>query len=263
MSGIITAVLLVVVISLIVGVVLAAASVLMEVPTDEKTEKIEESLPGANCGACGYSGCAGYAAALSNGEAQLGLCSLGGQEAIDAIALIIGTQAVKSVPKTAVVHCGGNDSNTAKMAEYQGVRSCACANQLFAGLGKCLYGCIGYGDCVHVCEYGAISINDGVAQVNVEKCRACGKCVNVCPKKLIAIEPKRSHAVVKCINCDKGAQTKKSCAVGCIGCMKCANECSLGAIRIEKFHAVIDAEKCTGCEKCVSVCPQHVIEMSR
>lgn len=263
MSSILIAVLIVAVIGLIVGIVLAVASILMAVPVDEKAEAIQEQLPGANCGACGYSGCSGYAAALSKGEAKLGLCSPGGQAVIDAIAPIIGAEGVKSVPKTAVVHCRGNDDNTSKMTRYQGIQSCLAASQLYGGMGECSYGCIGFGDCMSACEYGAISVNNGVAQVNSDLCKACGQCVSACPKQLITIEPKKRHAIVKCSNCDKGALTKKACKVGCIGCMKCVKECPFEAIKIDKFHAVIDPEKCKGCRKCVAVCPQQIIEMNQ
>jgi len=260
--SILLAVIIVVVIGLIVGIVLAVASIIMAVPVDEKAAAIQEQLPGANCGACGFSGCAGYAAALSKGEAELGLCSVGGQAAIDAIAPIIGAEAVASVPKTAVVHCNGNDDNTSKVTRYQGIQSCMAANQIYGGMGECSYGCIGFGDCMAVCEYGAIKVENGVAAVDPELCKACGKCVNACPKQLITIEPKKSRAIVKCSNCDKGAVTRKACKVGCIGCMKCVKTCEHDAIKVEKFHAIVDPEKCVGCGKCADQCPQKIIFMA-
>lgn len=261
MSSVLIAVVIVVAIGLIVGLVLAVASVLMAVPVDEKAEKIMEQLPGANCGACGFSGCSGYAAALSKGEAELGLCSVGGQSVIDAVAPIIGSDSVRSVPKTAVVHCFGSDDYTGKSVHYQGIESCAAAAQLYGGMGECTYGCIGYGDCVNVCEYGAISVCNGVASVNSDLCKACGKCVKACPHKLITIEPKTPHASVRCSNCDKGAQTRKACKTGCIGCMKCVKLCEYGAVKVVDFHAVIDPEKCTACGKCAEGCPQNIIHM--
>ena len=262
MNSILLAVIIVVIIGLIVGVVLAVASVLMAVPVDEKAAEIQEQLPGANCGACGFSGCSGYAAALSKGEAELGLCSVGGQAVIDAIAPIIGAEAVASVPKTAVVHCNGNDDNTSKVTRYQGIQSCMAATQLYGGMGECSYGCIGFGDCMAACEYGAIEVCNGVAIVNPDVCKACGKCVNACPKKLISIEPKKSRAIVKCSNCDKGALTRKACKVGCIGCMKCVKTCEHDAIKVVNFHAVVDPEKCVGCGKCAEQCPQKIIFMA-
>lgn len=261
MNSILFAVLVVVIIGLIVGIGLAVASVLMAVPVDEKAEKIQEHLPGANCGACGFSGCSGYAAALSKGEAELGLCTVGGQAVIDAIAPILGKESVESIPKTAVVHCSGNNDNTSKITQYQGIQSCLAASQLYGGMGECSYGCIGFGDCVQACEYGAISVKNGAASVDPDLCKACGKCVEACPHNLINIEPKKSRAIVKCSSCDKGAVTRKACKVGCIGCMKCVRTCEHDAIKVENFHAVVDAEKCIGCGKCAEQCPQKIIFM--
>ena len=261
MSNILTAVIIVAAIAFIVGIVLASAAVIMAVPTDEKAEAILEKLPGANCGSCGYSGCSGYARALAHGQANLGLCSPGGQQVIDEIAPIIGLESFKSIPKASVVHCSGNDCNTNKRVLYQGVNSCMAANQLFGGMGECPYGCIGFGDCAAACEYDAISVENGVADIDPELCRACGKCADVCPKRLIRIEPVKTHAVVKCSNCEKGVFTKESCKVGCIGCMKCVKECPENAISIEKYHAVIDTDKCSGCKKCIEICPRNIIQI--
>lgn len=261
MNSIIFAVVLVAAIGLIVGVVLAVASVLMAVPRDEKADAILEQLPGANCGACGFSGCSGYAAALSAGKAELGLCSPGGQAVVDAVAPIIGKESVQAEPKTAFVHCTGTNDNTSPVALYQGMRTCAAAAQLYSGLGSCTYGCIGLGDCTAVCEYNAIKVVNGVAVVDSALCAACGKCTAACPHKLITIEPKRPHAIVRCVNRDKGAQTRKMCEAGCIGCMKCVKTCEHGAVQVNEFRAVIDPDKCTGCGKCAENCPRGIIVM--
>lgn len=259
MNPILLAVLLVAGIGLIAGAGLAVASVLMAVPVDEKAEAITEALPGANCGACGFSGCAGYAAALAKGEAEPGLCAPGGKDAAVAIAAILGTEAVEVQPKTAVVRCMGSCEHTSERMNYDGIHTCAAAVQLFSGPGSCAYGCIGYGDCAAVCPEGAINVCDGVAHIDPDKCIACGKCAAACPKKLITIMPKAAHALVRCSNKDKGAVTRKVCTAGCIGCMKCQKNCEAGAIKVVQNVASVDPAKCTGCGKCESVCPQHCI----
>ena len=258
-SHIFLAILIVLIIGIIVGAVLSAAAVIFAVPVDKKAAEISELLPGANCGACGFSGCSGYAAALSKGEAKLGLCSVGGQSVVDLIAPILGAEGAEITPKTAFVRCSGDLDNTSKIGEYEGIRSCAAAKQLHGGMGKCTYGCIGFGDCVSVCEYNAISIQNGVAEVDSDKCKACSACVNVCPQNIITIEPKTPHPIVKCSNCDKGAYTRKVCKTGCIGCMKCMKVCEYGAITIENNLSRIDRDKCTGCMKCVEVCPSSIL----
>ena len=250
-------------IGLLAGLLLAFLSKVMAVPVDEKAAAIEEILPGANCGSCGFSGCAGYAAALGAGKTtDTGLCNPGGTEVSRQIAEIMGLAAAEITPMAAVVHCMGNGENAKKKMVYDGVQSCKMAAQLFGGDKECIYGCVGLGDCAAVCPYDAIRICNGVAVVQYEKCRACKACIAACPKKLISLMPKdRAVAAVMCRNHDKGATTRKECKVGCIGCMKCVKACEAGAITMDNNVAVIDAAKCTGCGKCRDGCPTGAIHL--
>lgn len=261
MHDILSAVLLVGGIGAVVGVMLAVASIIFYVPTDERAAEIRQVLPGANCGACGYSGCDGYAAALSKGEARPGACTVGGEETAAAVAAIVGGDAGGYEKKTAVVHCSGTGAVTKKAAEYQGEKTCAAAAVIYSGLGKCSFGCIGFGDCMAACEHGAIYFSDGLASVDIEKCKACGACAAACPHGLISIEPLKRRAVVLCSSCDKGNITTKVCKAGCIGCMRCTRACESGAVSVADNHARVDAEKCTGCGKCAEVCPRKIIKI--
>ena len=263
MNPILFAVILVSAIGLIAGLGLAIASIVMAVPVDEKAEKIRECLPGANCGACGFSGCDGYAAALSKGETtNTGLCGPGGSDAAAAIAEVTGLAAADLRPMTAVVHCRGNCSVAANKLEYAGIESCRMAVQVFGGPKACASGCVGFGDCVRECPFETISLCDGVAWVNPNICQACKKCVAVCPKSLISLVPKdEGIPTVLCKNHEKGAVTRKQCKSGCIGCMKCAKNCETGAISVINFCAEVDADKCTACGKCAENCPMHCIHI--
>ncbi len=263
MTSILTAVMTVGIIGLVCAVALAVASILLAVPVDEKAEAITEMLPGANCGACGFSGCAGYASALSKGETQnTSLCNPGGSETSNEIAAYLGLAATASEPMAAVVFCQGNADNASAKMIYSGVSSCAMAAQLFGGPKDCVYGCLGLGDCQRECPYGAISICNGVARIDINLCKACKKCVAACPKKLIELVPvSKATAVVLCKNSDKGAIARKECTKACIGCMKCEKTCPVGAIKVTAFNSHTDTSLCTGCGECKAVCPVGCIKI--
>lgn len=259
MNTIVLAVIIVAAIGLIAGIGLSLAAIFFATPVDEKFEKVREALPGANCGACGYSGCDGYAKALCDGSAVNGLCSPGGADSAKVIGEILGSGAVEMVRKTAVVRCIGTLDNTTDKMEYEGIKSCAAAMQHFGGVSGCSYGCMGIGDCVNECDYNAISICNGAAHIDYDLCKACGKCVKACPKNLIELVPYSQKKMVRCRNADKGGVTRKVCTAGCIGCMKCQKNCEAGAITVANSLASIDLSKCTNCGKCAEVCPSKCI----
>lgn len=263
MNPILLAVIIVGATGLILGLGLAIASIVMAVPVDETAEKIREELPGANCGACGYSGCDAYAAALSEGKTdKTNLCVPGGGDVSKKIAEITGLEAGSIAARAAVVLCQGTCGNCEPKLEYSGVKSCAMAQQLFGGPKGCSYGCIGFGDCVDACPYNAIKICDGAARIDPLMCKACGMCVNTCPKNLIEMLPLHvPKAAVLCKNIEKGANTRKQCKTGCIGCMKCVKTCEYGAVSVSNNVAYVDQEKCVGCGKCTEACPVKSITL--
>lgn len=246
-------------IGFIAGLGLSVCSVIMAVKSDEKVEALRAELPGANCGACGYSGCDGYAEALAKGEAKPGACAPGGADVNEKLGAILGVSVEMAEPKAAYVLCGGDCHKTDSKMFYNGIKTCKAANMLYSGPGKCSYGCIGYGDCAAACQYGAVSVKNGKATVDRSLCTACGACVKACPKGIIELLPVKTAATVQCSNKDKGAAARKVCSVSCIGCGICAKNCEFGAITVENNLARIDPEKCTGCGKCVEKCPQNCI----
>lgn len=254
MDGILLAVIIVSAIGLIAGIGLTVANKIMAVKTNEKAQEILAVLPGANCGACSFSGCSGYAEALSTGKVKTNLCSVGGEAVAAKVCTILGVEKADSVRKTAIVQCAGCESATGKKAEYYGIKTCKAAVQLYAGMGDCRFGCIGLGDCEAVCEFGAVHVCNGVAVVDPDVCRACGLCVNACPKKIITLTTTDDKPSVLCSNTDNGAKTRKACKNGCIGCRMCAKVCENDAITFDGAKAVIDKRKCVGCGKCVDAC---------
>ena len=254
------------------GAVLAAASKVFYVETDPRLDKLNECLPGANCGGCGYPGCAGYAEAVLNGEAPIGKCASGGNECAQAMAEIMGVEAEEVTRKVALVRCSGEKrydsqgnlvAGARTKAEYEGFRDCVAASRV-GGNGpiSCKYGCLGFGTCVKACKYDAISVVNGVARVNEDRCVGCMACANVCPRNLItAVEPHR-NVVIACNSMAKGAVTTRGCTVGCIGCGLCKKICPEGAITVTNNLAVIDYSKCTNCGLCATVCPKKLIKDS-
>lgn len=246
-------------IGLICGLGLALANLFLSVKGNEKAEAVLAVLPGANCGACSFSGCKAYAEALATGKVKTTLCIVGGDKVAAQISEILGVEASAVVKKTAVVFCRGSADATEKKYLYQGITTCKAASALFGGDGACRYGCVGLGDCVSACNYGAITVQNGVAVVNPNQCVACGLCMNACPKHIIKLMPKKKTPLVLCMNTDKGAQTRKVCSAGCTGCRLCAKVCEAGAITFDNWLAVIHREKCTGCSKCEAACKVNVI----
>ena len=242
-----------------IGALLAVASKVFAVPVNEKAEQIAEVLPGANCGGCGFSGCAALAEAIANGKAKTNSCTVGGDAVSGQIAAIMGVKAEKSVKMRAQVMCSGAKSLSKQKYDYQGITDCVSAMQLGGGSRLCPNGCIGLGTCVAKCPFDAIEILDGVAFVDYKKCQGCGVCVSACPKGIIKLVPFDAKHWVGCMSQDKGAATRSYCDVGCIGCRICEKNCEAGAIKIDGFLASIDYDKCNGCDKCVEKCPRKII----
>lgn len=245
---------------LLIGVVLAIVENFFAVEEDEKTEKILAILPGVNCGACGYPGCAGYASSVAAGKAAVNRCTVGGEKAARAIAALMGVEAKEIEKCVARIFCRGGKSKCAEKFEYRGITSCAALNITDSGNKACNYGCLGMGDCANACPFGAIFLSpDKLPVVIEEKCKACGKCVQVCPRGLFELVPESKKVIIACKSLDTGPDTRKVCKVGCIACGICVKKCPSKAIKIENNLAVIDYSLCTNCLACVSVCPQKVI----
>ncbi len=244
----------------IFGVILAIASRVFAVKTDARVGEIMEVLPGANCGGCGYSGCAALANAIVKGEAAPNACNACGAEGARKIGAIMGVEVADTVPVHAHVMCSGNCSTAVYKYRYEGAVDCIAADRLGGGDKACPNGCIGLGTCVSACKYDAIHVVNGLAVVDDTKCTGCGACTQVCPKKIISMVPVTAQYRVECRSVEPGALTRKQCAVGCIGCKICEKNCPNDAIHVEGTVAVIDQSKCTSCGICAAKCPRKIIK---
>lgn len=247
---------------LLIGIALGFAARIFAVEVDEREVLIREKLPGNNCGGCGYAGCDALAKAIAAGEAPVHGCPVGGADVAAAIGEIMGTTA-KVTKMVAFVKCRGNCNVAVEKYEYKGSMNCREAAIVSGGPKGCVYGCMGLGSCVQVCDFDAISVVDGIAQVDPEKCAACQKCISWCPKKLIALVPYEQVQRVQCSSKEKGKDVKQVCKVGCIGCKLCERSCEYDAIHVIDNVAEIDYTKCTGCGKCAEKCPSKIITMTQ
>ncbi len=252
-------------IALVIAVILYAASKKFAVYENPRIAQVNDILPQANCGGCGYPGCSGFAGACVKADTLDGmLCPVGGADLMGRIASLLGREASTAEPMLAVVRCNGSCDKRPRNNLYDGAPSCAIASALYGGETGCSYGCLGCGDCVLSCQFDAIHMNPetGLPEVVEDKCTACGACVKACPRNIIELrlKGKKSRRVyISCVNKDKGAITRKACEVGCIGCGKCVKTCPFEAIAMENNLAYIDFHKCKLCRKCVEVCPQNTI----
>ncbi|MBQ3094952.1 MAG: RnfABCDGE type electron transport complex subunit B [Clostridia bacterium] len=241
------------------GALLAIAGRCFGIVTDLTFDKVRAELPGANCGACGWGTCDKYAEAVANGAADINLCSVGGEEAAKKIAEITGKDlTAPPITGRAVVCCSGGIHSERKF-HYIGIEDCLAAASIAGGPLSCEFGCLGLGSCVRACPKGAISIKNGVAVVDPDKCICCGLCVDTCPKHIIKLIPKDATTLISCMSQSTGGVTRNLCSTGCIGCKICAKACPSGAITVENNLARIDYTLCTSCGKCAGVCPRHLI----
>lgn len=255
------AVALLAVLGVIFGIALAMIASRFVVKVDPNVEQVRETLPGANCGACGFAGCMGYAeAVVGNPDVATNLCAPGKSPVADKIARITGKAAEKVDPKIARVFCQGGRSKSQRKFIYSGVMDCTAAVLAAGGDKSCDYGCLGYATCMRACPFDAITMSaDNLPIISKEKCTACGKCVAACPKQVIELGLMSKAVVINCHSRDKGVDTKKKCQVGCIGCGICVKTCPVDAIKLENNLARIDHSKCITCGLCVKKCPTNAI----
>ena len=220
------------------GFVLGWANRTFHVDVDPRIEAAEEVVPGANCGGCGYVGCREYAEAVVDGEA-VNKCTVGGASVALQLGSLLGVEVEETWPYRAVVHCAATCDDRLGRTDYDGEPTCAAAN-VVAGVQGCIFGCLGFGDCVEVCDYDAIHMVDGLAQVDYDKCTGCGLCARVCPRNIISMVPFKSERmlVVSCCNKDFGKAVNAVCKVGCIGCKACSK--LSGLIQIQDNLAEVD-----------------------
>ena len=247
-------------VALVLGICIMLISKLCLVKEDPRIAEVAGYLAGANCGACGYAGCADFAKALVEGNADLSACSVTSPASKAEISNIMGVSIVGQERTVAVVSCAGGNKCRDKYA-YQGYGDCVSQNMLAGGRKACDVGCMGSGTCVNACPYHAVEVQDGKAFVNTDLCKSCGLCIKACPKQLIKRVPASAKYYVACSSQCRGKDVMNACQVGCIACGKCQRLCPNGAIILVNNVPVIDYSKCTNCGACAEGCPRKCIKL--
>ncbi len=255
--GIVLAILAI--LALIFTILILVVNKVCFVQEDERITKVSENLAGANCGGCGYAGCADFAKALVEGKANLSDCGATSNESKEIIASVLNIPFAKGETKFAIVKCAGG-INAKDKFEYVGNKGCDSQIAYLGGAKVCMEGCLGDGTCAINCKESAITVKDGVAIVDKSLCGACGACVLKCPKNLIELIPTTAKVYVACSSKCRGKDVLGACTVGCVGCGLCAKNCPEGAITMVDNLPVIDYKKCTGCKTCVLKCPRKTIK---
>jgi NADPH-dependent glutamate synthase beta subunit-like oxidoreductase len=170
------------------GGALSAASKIFYVYEDPRIAVVEGYTAGANCGGCGYAGCAAAAVAVVAGAAPPSVCIVAGPEATANIASVMGLDPGTAESLLSYNTCSGGDRAAEKYV-YMGIKSCQALATLHGGQRVCPVGCLGFGDCVKACAFDAIKIGaHGYPVVNEMKCVGCGACEKVCPKDIMEIK---------------------------------------------------------------------------
>ena len=250
---------------LILALLLFLLAKKFKVEEDPRIDEVEKVMPGANCGGCGFAGCRAFAdSAVKAPNLDNHFCPVGGNDVMKQVAAILGFEVKEKAPQVAVVRCNGTCDLRPRINTYDGVQSCKVKAALYAGDTGCSYGCLGCGDCVEACQFGALSMNPetGLPEVDESKCTACGACTKACPKNIIELRakgPRGMRVFVSCMNKDKGPVAKKACAAACIGCGICVKTCTHDAITLDGNIAYIDFAKCKLCRECEAMCPTGAI----
>ena len=236
---------------------LAIANKKLYVAEDPRIAAIQECLPGANCGGCGYPGCSNFAENVVKGTSEPSGCPVCSEDAQLEIANILGIKASTTEKMIARVMCQGGLAEATRKATYAGLENCTAALLLDGGEKLCEYGCLGFGDCIEACPFDAMYMNEnGLPVVIEEKCTGCGKCAEACVRDVIEMHPVSHKLFILCKNLDHPKAARKICTRACIGCQICVRAAGENNILMQDNLAMVNyAQYGTDMELPTEKCP--------
>jgi len=246
--------------TLLLAIMLILANKKLYVYEDPRIDVVEDLLPHANCGACGFPGCRPFAEALVSEEVLPGKCTVSSEEGRVVIAEYLGVALGAEEKQVARLACAGGTNVALNRASYSGLETCQAASLVSGGGKGCFWGCLGHGDCDVVCDFDAITMNEyGLPVVDEDLCTACGDCVEVCPKDLFSLHPVSHRLWVACKNLEHGDEILEECQVGCTACGKCAMDATGSLITMEHNLPVINYSENHNTQVPIQRCPTGAI----
>jgi Na+-translocating ferredoxin:NAD+ oxidoreductase subunit B len=246
--------------TLILALMLILANKKLYVYEDPRIDVVEDLLPHANCGACGFPGCRPFAEALVSESVLPGKCTVSSTEGQLAIANYLGVALGAEDKRVARLACAGGTNVAQNRASYQGLETCQAAALVSGGGKGCFWGCLGHGDCEVVCDFDAIKMDPySIPIVDVDKCTACGDCVEVCPKDLFSLQPVNRKLWVACKSLEAGDEILEECQVGCTACGKCAMDAPENLITMKNNLPVINYSENHNTQVPIQRCPTGAI----
>ncbi len=245
--------------SLLLVTLLVLAHRKLHVDEDPRIDEVEQMLPHANCGACGFPGCRPFAEALVAGAAAPGKCSVSTDDGRARIAAFLGVDVGAEEKRVARLACAGGSNVARNRAHYEGHESCRAAAQVAGGGKGCFWGCLGLADCAVVCDFDAIRMDvHSLPVVDEAKCTACGDCVEACPKDLFSIHPVSHRLWVACRSLEAGDEMLADCEVACTACGRCAMDAP-GLIAMTNNLPVVDYTRNHSTQVPIQRCPTGAI----
>ncbi len=246
--------------TIILAALLIFANKKLFVQEDPRIDIVEEMLPHANCGACGYPGCRPFAEALVSGESLPGKCTVSSEEGRVEIARFLGVDVGSQEKIVARLACAGGINVARNRAKYAGLNTCRAAAVVTGGGKGCFWGCLGLGDCEAVCDFNAISMNAfSLPVVDEDNCTACNDCVEVCPKDLFSLHPASHRLWVACKNQEFGDEILEDCEVACTACARCALDAPGDLITMQGNLPVVDYSQNHNTRVPIERCPTGAI----